>query len=617
MSFEELSAFFASSDNKEATSSNPQNASADGDDFNRDKRDPFSSFGRDENRPRDGEEREGDYSRGGTRYYQRGRRYGEQRPYSNDESYPRRNDYSKQRRFPDSSDGDAYPRKYSKPREYSRYDRKPYNPRFNGQSNYDRPREQYRRSWYEQRPVDEGKPYNNYRSGADRRPYDSSKDGSRLRRREREDRGQYRRQDGEFRSQPRRPSLNKRFAKRFETFSLAEVSLKKNVRPRRVEIQVAPDATTRLDALKREEYLKLSSLELVKLARRTEDRSERRLILQSLREKIQKAASTRAEGVLEFLPEGFGFLRCSANDFVTTADDVYVSPNQIRSLKLRPGSIVCGLTRPPKSQEKIFALLRVLSVDGFDIAAAKARPHFSDLVVRRATKRLRLTRDDSTDALDPLRAIEKNAPICLGQRATLVAPAGAETQSFFYKLVSAALSDNPEIAVVLLLHSADPKEVKERFNDPRCEIVSSVASSEAWWKVHVANLAFERAKRLVESGRDVVVFCDSFDLLASAWKEENAASETGNRASDESPQEASPKTLLCLARNIEDGGSLTVVAATQPENGDAPADFKGVADAAIFFNPETGSVDLEKSFSLAKAEPIDAPETTNPAPQEF
>ena len=612
MSFEEFSSFFASPDNKEASSSSPQNASANDDDFSREKNDSFPSFGRDESRPRNGGERDADYSRTGARYYQRGRRYGEQRPYSNDDFTPRRNDYAKPRRVSEVADGDAYPRKYSAPREYSRFDRKPYNPRFNERPNYDRPRDQYKRSWYEQRANDEGKPFHS-RSNSERRPFNSFNDGSRSRRREREDRGQFRRQEGDFRSLPRRPRQNKRFVKRVEAYSLAESSLKRNVRPSRFNPVEAADASIRADFSRRDELLKLSSLELVKLARRTEDRFERQLVRQALRERIRRAAVTRAEGVLEFLPEGFGFLRCSANDFVTTADDVYVSPNQIRSLKLRPGSIICGQTRPPKGREKIFALLRVISVDGLDTGEAKARPNFSDLVVGRATKRLRLTREDLSDASDPLRAIEKSAPICLGQRATLVAPSGPASQSFLFKLVEATLANNSEITVVVLLHSADPKEIKERFNDPRCEVVSSVALPEAWWKIHVANLAFERAKRLVESGRDVVVFCDSFDLLASAWKEENATSETGNRSWSESPQEASPKTLLGLARNLEDGGSLTVVAATQPENGDAPADLKGVADAAIFFNPETGAVDLEKSFSLAKAESFDSSETTNPA----
>ena len=612
MSFEEFSSFFASPDNKEASSSSPQNASANDDDFNREKHDPFPSFGRDENRPQNGGERDGDYSRSGARYYQRGRRYGEQRPYSSDESGPRRNDYVRPRRGPDSSDGDAYPRKYSSSREYPRYDRKPYGSRFNERSGYERPRDQYKRSWYDQRPIDEGKPYNS-RSNADRRPFNSFNDGSRSRRREREDRGQFRRQEGDFRPQQRRPRQSKRFVKRVEAYSLAEASLKRNVRPSRFNAAEAMDASTRADFSKRDELLKLNSLELVKLARRTNDRFERQLVLQALRERIRNAAITRAEGILEFLPEGFGFLRCSANDFVTTADDVYVSPNQIRSLKLRPGSIICGQTRPPKSREKIFALLRVVSIDGLETGEAKARPHFSDLVVGRATKRLRLTQGDSSDATDPLRAIEISAPICFGQRATLVAPSGSDSQPFLFKLVEATLTNNPDVAVVALLYSTDPKEVKERFSDPRCEVVSSVASAEAWWKIHVANLAFERAKRLVESGRDVVVFCDSFDLLVSAWKEENAASDAGNRSWNEAPQEASPKTLLGLARNLEDGGSLTVVAATQSENGDAPADLKGVADAAIFFNPETGAVDLEKSYSLAKAESFDSSETTDPA----
>ena len=615
MSLEDFSSFFPSQERREGTSSNSQDAPSDGSDLGREKHVPNSSFNRNDFRLRDGEER-GDggdeYERNNLRYRQRTRRFEDRRPYANESSYQRRNDYAKSRRPAEFADGDSYSRRFSQTREYDRYERRTYSNRFNGASDYERPREPYKRSWHDQRPNDEGRATNS-RPFSDRRSAEALKNGLKLRRFDRDERNQYR-SDSDSHYAARRPNRNKRFSRRVEGFSLAEASLKQNVRPSRFTQPTNSDATSSSDSQKNDEFSALASLDLVRLARKTSDRFARQPIFQALRNKIRKAAVVYAEGVLEFLPGGFGFLRCSANDFVTTADDVYVSPNQIRQLKLRPGSVVYGQTRPPKGQEKIFALLRVVSVDGLAPAEAKNRPNFSDLLARRASERLLLAQEDSSDAQSPLQTIEKFAPLCLGQRATVVAPSGEATQSFLYRLVTATLANNPDVVVVLLLHSADPKEVNARFNDSRCKVISSAASSEAWWKVHVANLAFERAKRLVESGRNVVVFCDSFDLLTTAWKEENDSSENWNRQWTEPvQQEASPKSLLGLARNIEDGGSLTVVAMTQPENGDAPAEFKGVADAAIFYDPETNAVDPQKSFSLSKADSVEPTESVNPA----
>lgn len=608
MSFEEFSSFFASPDSGENASSNPQDYAADGAAQNRETTDPFSSFNQNEGRPRDGEERDGehDYARNSSHFFQKGRRYGEQRPYSNDPSYTRRNDYARSRRAPESLNGDAHSRKYSKSREYDRGERRTSPARYNGQLDYERSREQFKRPWHDQRLNDEGKS-SNFRVYSDRRSFDSLKDNLKQRRQERDERTRFRNFESDVRTQPRRLNANKRFTRHGEGFSLAEASLRYKVRPSRLTSPESSESSTNIESLE------LSSLELVKRARRTSDRSERFAILQALRDKIRKASVIYGEGVLETLSGGYGFLRNSSNDFVTTADDVYVSPNQILQLKLRPGSVIRGQIRPPKGQEKNFALLRVVSIDGLAPNEAKIRPSFSDLVARRATKRLRLTQDneDGESNAVQMRMIENASPICLGQRTTLVAPSCPEAQSFFYDLVSASLASNPEIAVVIALYSANPTEVKAQFNDPRCEVVSSFASSDAWWKVHVANLAFERAKRLVESGRDVVVFCDSFDLLSSAWKEENATPETWKRPWNEPIQDASPKSLLGLARNIEDGGSLTVVTATQPVNGNVPADLEGVVDAAIFFDPATGTVDIEKSFSLSKTETPNSVETQN------
>ena len=389
--------------------------------------------------------------------------------------------------------------------------------------------------------------------------------------------------------------------RRREPLSLAETLLLKYgklARSSSLEEVVRPDLEACSERYR--ELTKLGTRELVQKARQRED-AEHDLILQVLRDKIVQASIIYSEGTLELLPDGFGFLRKPSLDYVPSPDDVYVSPNQIRRFDLRSGVTVCGQIRPSKAMEKNFALLRVVSINGHDPSKVGELPKFLDLVVGRPTEQLCLAPEKQSKKLDEatvaLRTIDKSAPIGFGQRVLVVAPSAPEKHPLLYQLVNATLANYPEAHVVLLLLANDPAQAREAFSDSRCEIVSAGSETEAPWKLQLANLAFEKAKRQVEFGKDVVVFCDSLTTLSQAWKEEAEASVESGRSSVNPQLIQQPKALLGLARKIDCGGSLTVVAFTLAEDGVVPEEYEGIVDTTIFLKDGSCSIDADKSFS--------------------
>src|SRR4051812_15719524 len=208
------------------------------------------------------------------------------------------------------------------------------------------------------------------------------------------------------------------------------------------------------------------------------------------------------EGVLEVLPEGYGFLRSQDWNYLYGPDDIYVSPSQIKRFDLRTGDLVGGQVRPPKEWERYLALLKVESVNGIDPDQAKARISFDNLHPRYPEGRLRL---ESRDGDVSMRVMDLIAPIGKGQRGLIVAPPRAGKTILLQKIANALKENHPEVALIILLIDERPEEVTDMLQNVEAEIIASTFDEPADRHVQVADMVIERAKRLVESGKDVVI----------------------------------------------------------------------------------------------------------------
>lgn len=237
---------------------------------------------------------------------------------------------------------------------------------------------------------------------------------------------------------------------------------------------------------------------------------------QELTFEIVKAASQRegalwADGILEILPEGFGFLRVGG--LTPSSDDIYISPSQIRRFALRKGDMVSGQIRPPKEGEKYFALLRVEAVNGADPESAAKRVHFEDLIPLYPNSRLRLEHNPKDITT---RLIDLIAPIGKGQRGLIVSAPKAGKTSILKKIANAVTTNHPEVILLVLLVDERPEEVTDMMRSVDGLVVSSTFDQPASNHIRVAEMVLERAKRLVEHGNDVLVLLDSITRLARA-----------------------------------------------------------------------------------------------------
>src|SRR5882757_5951770 len=217
------------------------------------------------------------------------------------------------------------------------------------------------------------------------------------------------------------------------------------------------------------------------------------------------------EGVLEVLPEGYGFLRSQDWNYLYSPDDIYVSPSQIKRFDLRTGDTVAGQVRPPKEWERYLALLKVETVNGGEPEAAKARIAFDNLHPRYPDGRLRL---ESSDGDLSMRVMDLIAPIGKGQRGLIVAPPRAGKTILLQKIANAITENHPEVTLIVLLIDERPEEVTDMQREVKGEVISSTFDEDATRHVQVADMVIEKAKRLVEHKRDVVILLDSITRLA-------------------------------------------------------------------------------------------------------
>ena len=310
------------------------------------------------------------------------------------------------------------------------------------------------------------------------------------------------------------------------------------------------------------------------------------LIFQILKQRVKTNGLMYGEGTLEILPDGFGFLRSSEYHYLSCPDDIYVSPSQIRRFGLKTGVVVCGQIRPPKENERYFALLRVEAINYQDPNLMSNKVGFDDLTPLHPTERIVL--ETASDSIET-RVIDLIVPIGFGQRGLIVSPPRAGKTILMQKMAKAVLSNYPNAYVIMLLIDERPEEVTDMERQVRsknCEVVSSTFDEPASRHIQVSEMVIEKAKRMVEFGRDVVLFLDSITRLARAWNSE--CPQTGKIMSGglEANALQRPKRFFGSARKVEEGGSLTILATALIETGSRMdevifEEFKGTGNLEI------------------------------------
>ena len=305
-----------------------------------------------------------------------------------------------------------------------------------------------------------------------------------------------------------------------------------------------------------------------------------------MRIEAEKFGLMVAEGTLEVLPEGFGFLRSADYSYMASPDDVYVSPAQIRHFGLRKGHVVRGLVRPPKDQEVYFAMLKVESVNGRSPSVLADLPVFESLTPLHPNKRIHLEVLGSGRV--ETRIIDMVTPLGFGQRALIVAPPRTGKTVILQQITNAIAVNHPDVHVIVLLVDERPEEVTDfrRNTPPHVEVVASTFDEEAGRHIQVAEMVAEKARRLVEFGEHVVILLDSITRLARGYN--NALPNSGKIGSGGVDNSAliKPKKFFGSARNIENGGSLTILGTALVDTGSRAdevifEEFKGTGNAEL------------------------------------
>jgi transcription termination factor Rho len=315
------------------------------------------------------------------------------------------------------------------------------------------------------------------------------------------------------------------------------------------------------------------------------------LILRILRTSTAEEGQLFGEGVLEILPDGFGFLRSPLYSYTASPDDIYISPSQIRRLGLRSGCLIAGTIRPPKESERYFALLKVETVNGGQPELAATRPVFEDLTPIYPIQRFILeTRKETVET----RIMDMLCPIGKGQRGLIVSPPRAGKTIILQLIANAISANHPECDLIILLLDERPEEVTDMERNTKAEVISSTFDEPASRHCVVAEMVIAKARRLVEAGRDVVVLLDSITRMGRAYNAEAPHSGRILTGGIDAAALQRPKRFFGAARKIEEGGSLTIM-------GTALIDTGSRMDEVIFEEFKgTGNMELVLDRRLAE-----------------
>jgi len=325
-----------------------------------------------------------------------------------------------------------------------------------------------------------------------------------------------------------------------------------------------------------------------------------------LKELAEQDVPISGTGVLEVLQDGFGFLRSPEENYLPGPDDIYVSPSQVRRFGLRTGDIVEGEIRAPKDSERYFALLRVGSINGETPDRIKHRINFDNLTPLYPERKIKLEYDDPTKKMMTQRIIELVSPIGFGQRALVVAPPRTGKTVMLQDIAQSISTNHPDAYLIVLLIDERPEEVTDMARSVRGEVVSSTFDEPAARHVQVAEMVMEKAKRLVEHKRDVIILLDSITRLARAYNTVVPSSGKVLTGGVDANALQRPKRFFGAARNVEQGGSLTIIATALIDTGSRMDEvifeaFKGTGNAEIVLDRKLSdkrvylSIDIQKS----------------------
>jgi len=329
------------------------------------------------------------------------------------------------------------------------------------------------------------------------------------------------------------------------------------------------------------------------------------IIFAILKAEAKKGGDISGDGVLQILEDGFGFLRSTDTDssFSSGADDIYVSPSQIRRFALRTGDEIQGKIRPPKDGERYFALLKVGEINGESPEAARNKIAFENLTPLHPTERLKLeVGNGSTEDLTA-RVIELVAPIGKGQRALIVSPPKAGKTVMLQNIAHSLVANQPDCHLIVLLIDERPEEVTEMSRSVKGEVIASTFDEPASRHVQVAEMVIERAKRLVEHKRDVIILLDSITRLARAYNTVVPSSGKVLTGGVDANALQRPKRFFGAARNIEEGGSLTIIATALVDTGSKMdeviyEEFKGTGNLELHLDRKIAQKRIYPSINI-------------------
>ena len=310
-----------------------------------------------------------------------------------------------------------------------------------------------------------------------------------------------------------------------------------------------------------------------------------------------------ASGALEILPDGYGFLRSPQNSYLPGPDDIYISPSQIRLFNLKTGDTIYGQIRSPKEGERFFALLRIETVNFDETRVAQTRIPFENLTPLYPNEKLNL--ETITDEIST-RVMDLFSPIGKGQRSLIVAPPKAGKTILMQKIANAITANHPEVYLIVLLIDERPEEVTEMERSIKAEVISSTFDEQATRHVQVAEMVLEKAKRLVEHKRDVVIFLDSITRLARAYNQTVPTSGKVLSGGVDSNALHKPKRFFGAARNVEEGGSLTIISTALIETGSRMdevifEEFKGTGNMEINLDRKLADRRLFPAINIKKS----------------
>tara|TARA_B100002051_G_scaffold115873_1_gene110153 strand:+ start:127 stop:1374 length:1248 start_codon:yes stop_codon:yes gene_type:complete len=336
------------------------------------------------------------------------------------------------------------------------------------------------------------------------------------------------------------------------------------------------------------EYIGLKKQELIKLI---------------LDKQVKKEETLYATGVLEVLPDGYGFLRFSNYSYLPGPDDIYVSHSQIKRFRLKTGHLISGQIRPPKDKEKFFALLRVESINGIQPDNARGLVVFDNLTPLYPEELIKLETDIKSKST---RIIDMLSPIGKGQRGLIVAQPKTGKTILLQKIANAISENNPEINLIILLIDERPEEVTDMARSVKAEVVASTFDEPQDRHVQVAEMVIEKAKRCVEAGEDVVILLDSITRLARAYNTVMPHSGKILSGGVDSNALHKPKRFFGAARNVEDGGSLTIISTALIDTGSRMdevifEEFKGTGNMELVLDRELSDKRIYPSININRS----------------